>query len=240
MIRNTCKYGRSMVLAGFLMIMPATGIAGSEIAVTGSAKAKVPPDYATMDVNMQHLADRAVEATDRVASIHKNVMDSLQKLGFGESDVVTTNYRVAPHWERIRDKKPKFLGYLANHQLTVQIADMKMIGKVVDAVIEAGATSVSDVKFVTEYAESLQNDVLAAAVRQAHRRAKTIALSAGGSLGEMIEISTKGAANVLRREIGQEMYAEEITTAFDKTRVIPRRITVSITVVGRWHFVTPE
>ena len=230
----------SFILAAFFVTYSASGVVASEISVTGSAKAKAPPDYATLDVNIQNLADRAEEATERIASIHNKVMESLQRIGLGESDVATTKYMVGPHWERLRDKKPKFLGYRASHQLTVQIRDMAAIGKVVDAVIEAGATSVSDVKFITEFADSLQDAVLDAAVRQAYRRAKRIALSSGGKLGEMIELYTEGAAKVRRQDIGREMFADDVTGSSWSTTLIPRMNTISITVFGRWRFVKSD
>jgi uncharacterized protein YggE len=240
MARNLRAYLQSVVLAGLIMIIPVAGVTGGEIAVTGSAKAKVPPDYATLDVNMQHLADRGGEATERVALIHQDVMASLAKVGIQESDVTTSHYRVGPQWERVRDKKPKFLGYLAQHRLTVQIRDMKLVGTVVDAVIGAGATSVGDVKFVAEYADSLQDAVLAAAVRQAHGRARTIALSAGGELGDVIEISTSSAARLIKREVDQEMLPAQVSISAMSTAVIPSMITVSVTIFGRWQFVESE
>lgn len=226
--------GLVLVLSGALAL-PAGAEIEHEIAVTGSAVAAVEPKYATINVRISSQSKKAAEATRRTAEIHQNVVNAIGELDV--LDVRTQDYRVAPQWKRDERNQPeKFLGYVANHTVLVSLSEIEIVGQVVDAAIQAGAVDVGSIQFHAEITDSLRQATLDAAVGQARSRAETIAAAAGGSLGELIEVSTADAARAMRMEIPRG-YTMADCCAGSPTRITPGAKRIEFTVLARWRFV---
>ena len=64
-----------------------------------------------------------------------------------------------------------------------------LIGRAIDAAVQAGADEVQSITFSSSRYEALRQQALAVAVGNARRDAEIMARAAGGRLGQLIEVS---------------------------------------------------
>jgi uncharacterized protein YggE len=202
------------------------------ISAAASATVNAPADYATIDVIISSLSQKAVESTQDVATIHTKVEAALTRLSIKAEDVTTTNFRVGPEYSRNdRGQQGEFKGYRTDHHVLVKVRKMDQTGAAIDACIEAGASRVGDVRFVTEPSDERYETLLAEAVKRARARAETMATAAGGKLGDLIALNLGGAPNPRRQPAVMSAYSD------NSTQLNPGQNQFSVTVSGRWAFI---
>jgi uncharacterized protein YggE len=209
----------------------------SEIAVTGYGMAAAKPDYATIEIPISVLRGKAEEATQAAAMRYDSLISTLGRLGIGEDDYSTMQYRVSPEWERDdRGRQGKFRGYAAMHRLRVRVRDLVMVGRILDAAVGVGMTQISEVRFYSSKADSLSKAALADAVRDARARAEIMADALGGSAGPLIELATESAARIGGRNVIEEERVQALSLKSGIVKVAPQEVMTKVVVVGRWEF----
>jgi uncharacterized protein YggE len=109
------------------------------------------------------------------------------------------------------------------------------VGRVVDAALAKGANQINSLQFYSSKADSVRRAALAAAVANSRADAEALARAAGGSLGQLIEITT---GYMPPRPLTMEATGM-VAMAKDRvqTPIEPGEQTVTAMVTTRWTFV---
>jgi hypothetical protein len=196
--------------------------------VRGEGEVKAKPDvaYATLGVITE--GKRAQEAAAANAALTQKVMDAVRRQGVAEKDMQTSNFSVQPRYENRPNREPVIVGYQVSNQVRVTVRDLNKVGQVIDTGLDAGANNIYGLNFALEERARYTTDALTGAVREARRKAETLAAAAGVRLQGIVQLVEDGAARVPILQDRMEM-----SMARAATPVAPGEITVtaSVTVV---------
>lgn len=203
----------------------------SEIIVSGTGISFASPDFAKLDINIEYVSKKAETAVERTASLYEKVVVALEEIGITSENINTINYYVNQHWEMKQNREREFIGYKAIHRISVRIPELNQVGKIIDASVSAGVTQIGGLKFESSNTDSMQHAALAMAVRQARKRAETMAEAAGGHLGSLIELSTESS---FRSSLAADMSISELNVG---TQLSPGDNIMRVNVQGKWKFI---
>ncbi len=160
------------------------------VRVTADASTEAEADAAEVVLAVEARAADPSAARRDVADGVSSVRDALTGMNLSEEDVRSTDYTIREERSPSEDREEPL--HLARHELTVSVDDVDRAGEVIDAAVDAGATSVSDVRFTLsqERRDELKDEALAQAMNRSRSRAETVAEAGGVSLGEVRSVST--------------------------------------------------
>jgi hypothetical protein len=211
-------------------------VAVPTVVSSGQGETKIVPDRARLEVSVQTRGATAADAGAQNARKQQSVLDALRKVGFTSDQLSTVNYNLFPEMQYDRNgQSPRVTGYNATNTVRIDIRDIGMIGKAIDASLEAGANMISSLSFYASNTDSARRGALASAVARARSDADAIAAAAGGTVGALIEISTSDFAPPViynRAAMASDM-AGKMAMA---TPIEPGEQTVTAVVNARWTF----
>ncbi len=181
----------SMLAAAFLIFnMAGTNLAEAAepntIAVSGRAEQEVAPDMAYVDLGITVRADDAETARAGEAEAAARIRKSLLGLAITDDDIQNTGYYLYQEYkttrsgERIADK------YVLKSTLKITVNDLNKLSGVIDKTVKAGATNISNVTFALSSKNTVQRQLLAAAVENARSKAAIVANAGNRVLGNML------------------------------------------------------
>lgn len=173
------------------------GAPPSGISINGEGLVKAKPDMATVQVVVDVSNKNVGEAQSDAATRMNNVMAKLKEQGVADDDIKTSQFAIYPQYDYTPGREQGTLvGYRVVNGVAVTIKQLDKVGKVLDAVVAAGATRVDSVAFSIADPTPLQSQARAAAVKQARTRAEELAKAAGVSLGKVTSISESTAGAI--------------------------------------------
>lgn len=225
----------SVALAGVPVLgsqIPAT--AAPQIVVTGTGRATVTPDRATIFIGVQTRGASASAAGSENARRQRGILDTLRRVGVGGGQISTMNYNVSPElqYSQTGQAPPKITGYVVSNTVRVELHAIDDVARVIDAALAKGANDISSLQLHSSKADSARRAALAAAVLDARADAESLAQAAGGSLGRLLELAT---AEPSARPVSVMMSPR--MGAADKTPIEAGEQTVTAVVTVRWAFV---
>lgn len=216
----------------------------AEITATGRGEVSVTPDRATVMVSVETRAASAAAAAAENSAKMATVQQSLRRAGLAPSDVMTFGYSVGQDprtMMRVGPDAPRGpIEFLARNTVRATIRRIDDVGKVIDAALAGGATSISSVQMTSPNTDDARRTALSQAAAQAQRDAETLARAAGGSLGRLLSMSSSPIGPF--GSFGGDSYAmgSDIALAgmsMYPTMFNPRDVMVSVTAFGRWEFI---
>lgn len=236
---------RSLFYAALAIVMPlglfaqapATGTPlQSVLSTSGQGEAKLSPDRASVMVNVQTRAATAAAAAADNAARTKAVFDAMSRLGLPKDQVTTEGYSVYPEMQYGRDgAAPRVTGYVATNTVRVETRRVDQAGAIIDAALGAGANLINGVSFYAESIDVARRQAITAAVASARADADAMAKAAGGSVGDLIELSTGGPTVPPRPMF--DASARMRAQVAEATPISPGQQTVTVFVTARWRFV---
>jgi uncharacterized protein YggE len=216
-----------------------TVVAASPALITsGQGEAKVTPDRASILVNVQTRGLTAAAAGADNAQRTKAVLDALAKLGLPKEQLSTEGYSVYPEMAYDRNGgTPRVTGYVVTNTVKAETKQPAQVGAMVDAALSAGANMINSLSFYAASIEGPRREAIALAVANARADADAMARAAGGSLGNLLELSTQGPTIPPRPMYEMAMAARKGVADQVQTPVNPGQQTVSVYVTSRWQFV---
>lgn len=202
------------------------------IVASGQGEVTLRPDRATVSVTIRTIAPEPDEASSRNLAIAEAVTSAIEALDLEPDSLRSTGVRIGPNRE-YTPEGPRDAGYFAQRSLRVTTNELSDVGRIIQAAVGAGATSVDGVAYSSSEEESARAEALARAVEKARADAAVIATAAGGRLGSVILLSTEGVA-VPRPMVEGEMMA--LGRSADQSMPEPEDLTVTAQVHGRWVF----
>lgn len=207
----------------------------ASISTSTQQDAKVAPDRATLAISVQTKAAPAAAAAADNAKKQTAVISALRATGLTNEQIYTTGYSVQPDYQYPPNKEPKFIGYVVTNTVTTDIRDLKAVGKIIDAALEAGANQIGSPEFYASNTDSARQHAVALAIAKSRADAQVAARAAGGSLGELLEMNISGD-RVMPPPM-PIMYKAMASGVADQTPINPGDQTIIVNVSTRWKFI---
>ena len=206
------------------------------IEVSGNGEAKVTPDRALIYIGVQTKGRTAALAGQENARLATAVLEAVRAAGIAREQIGTMNYSVNPSYRYYPDgRKPELTGYDASNTVRIEVRNLELVGKVIDASLGAGANNISGINFFASQIDATKREALGAATTDARLSADVMAKAAGGTLGALVNVTSQ------MQEIARPMPMAMLTRArvadAETPVVAPTEQTVTATVIGRWQFI---
>ncbi|HVE78072.1 MAG TPA: SIMPL domain-containing protein [Gemmatimonadaceae bacterium] len=216
------------------MVMPTIP---PQIVTSGRGETKVAPDRALLDMGVQTRANTAAAAGAENARVQTAIIDAVRRLGIAPEQISTAGYNVYPEMrERPDNAAPRITGYVVNNTVRVEIRKLDQIGPVIDAVLAAGANMINSLSFYVSNETEPKRRALSDAVRDARAEAEALATAAGGTLGELLELSTS-QGGFPRPMYDMAMARGGAVAQAAPTPIQPGEQSLVVMVSARWRFV---
>ena len=180
------------VLAAALLVFSVAGTnlaAAAEpntIAVSGMAEQEVAPDMAYIDVGINVRADDAETARTQEAQIASQIRRALLGLAITDNDLQNTSYYLYQEYKVDRNGVRTADKYVLDSSIKVTVKDLDKLSQVIDNVVEAGATNLSNITYALSTQNIIQRQLLATAVENARDKAAVVANAGSRTLGNML------------------------------------------------------
>lgn len=180
------------VLAAALLVFSVAGTnlaAAAEpntIAVSGMAEQEVAPDMAYIDVGINVRADDAETARTQEAQIASQIRRALLGLAITDNDLQNTSYYLYQEYKVDRNGVRTADKYVLDSSIKVTVKDLDKLSQVIDNVVEAGATNISNITYALSTQNIIQRELLATAVENARDKAAVVANAGSRTLGNML------------------------------------------------------
>ncbi|MDM8111624.1 SIMPL domain-containing protein [Phascolarctobacterium faecium] len=180
------------VLAAALLVFSVAGTnlaAAAEpntIAVSGMAEQEVAPDMAYIDVGINVRADDAESARTQEAQIASQIRRALLGLAITDNDLQNTSYYLYQEYKVDRNGVRTADKYVLDSSIKVTVKDLDKLSQVIDNVVEAGATNISNITYALSTQNIIQRQLLATAVENARDKAAVVANAGSRTLGNML------------------------------------------------------
>ncbi|MEO7964273.1 MAG: SIMPL domain-containing protein [Gemmatimonadaceae bacterium] len=212
------------------------------LTTSGQGEAKVTPDRASVMVNVQTRALTAAAAAADNATRTRAVLDAIGKLGLAKDQLSTEGYSVYPEMRYDKDGgSPKVAAYVVTNTVRAETKRPEQAGAIVDAALTAGANMINGLSFYASSIDEARRQAITAAVASARADAEAMARAAGGSLGELLDLSTGGPTIPPRPMYDVSMMRGKVASMqAEATPVNPGQQTVTVFVTARWAYVGPR
>lgn len=180
------------VLAAALLVFSVAGTnlaAAAEpntIAVSGMAEQEVAPDMAYIDVGINVRADDAETARTQEAQIASQIRRALLGLAITDNDLQNTSYYLYQEYKVDRNGVRTADKYVLDSSIKVTVKDLDKLSQLIDNVVEAGATNISNITYALSTQNIIQRQLLATAVENARDKAAVVANAGSRTLGNML------------------------------------------------------
>ena len=180
------------VLAAALLVfsVASTNLAAAAepktIAVSGMAEQEVAPDMAYIDVGINVRADDAETARTQEAQIASQIRRALLGLAITDNDLQNTSYYLYQEYKVDRNGVRTADKYVLDSSIKVTVKDLDKLSQVIDNVVEAGATNISNITYALSTQNIIQRQLLATAVENARDKAAVVANAGSRTLGNML------------------------------------------------------
>jgi uncharacterized protein YggE len=203
--------------------VPETG--RRQIVVNGVGRLEVSPDQASVTVGVQLQRRTAAEAMSEANRVATQIAARLQRVGLRREDMRTSAIQVSPVYAGGQQgAPPRVTGYRASHTLALNIRNLDLVGRAIDAAVEAGANTILGISFGLQDPSRVRNEALALAVRDARAKADAIAQAAG--------LRIIGIERIVESESDVRPFVTQLEAGLVRapTPVEPGMVTVSVMV----------
>ena len=208
-----------------------------QITVSARGEVQVAPDRARVQVGVETQAKTAAAAAAENNRKQAAVLASIRALGVPAAQITTLNYSVSPV-QRYDDKDRRVVidGYQVSNIIQVVSDKLEQAGPIIDAALANGANRVAGLDLLVKDPSNARDAALIPAVESARRQAIVAAKAAGGTLGELLEISVNEFERPQPRQRMVEM-ARMDAAAATPTPLSEGMSSVAVSVSTRWRFV---
>lgn len=208
-----------------------------QIVTSAQGEARATPDRATVMIGVQTRATTAAAASAENSRKQRAVIDAIRAKGIPQSQIATSSFNVIPEtrYDREGQAAPRTISYLVSNVVTVDVRRIDLVGPVIDAALAAGANQINSLTFAVSAADSVRRVALASAVIKARADADAIARAAGGSLGQLLELT---ATDMYSPPTPRPMFAMAKAVG-DEASQVPVEAgeeVIRASVLARWQF----
>jgi uncharacterized protein YggE len=216
-------------LAGVGLPDPAQGQARQAtddvVTVNGTGVVTTTPDRAELGFGVVSQGQTARAAIAANGTAANRIVAALRAAGVAAADIQTQQVSLEPHYT---EDEQRITGYTAHTAVSAAIRQLARAAAVIDAVVAAGANSVSGPMLTRSDATTLYRDALAEAVEDATGKAGVLAAAAGVRLGAIVSVVEAGASPVT--PVAERMAAADAPEIEPGTQQIAAMVTVTFAI----------
>ncbi len=189
----------ALAVAASALALPATGLAAAEVALKADGpvvelsvfeSVTVAPDIATIGAGVTTEALTATEALRTNSAEMAKVIAKLKAMGIADKDIQTTGINLNARYDYDRDSQRQiFRGYQASNRVSVILRKIEDTGRVLDALVAAGANDLNGPSFSIENDEAAKDAARKRAIERAQARVKAYADLFGYDGAKVLAIS---------------------------------------------------
>ena len=192
------------------------------------------PDIATISAGVSTQAPTAVAALRQNSVEMRRVINRIKALGVAEKDIQTSGINLNARYDYDRDNQRQvFRGYEVSNRVSVELRDIERIGRVLDALVEAGATDLGGPSFRLENDEAAKATARRSAMERARGQALEYAQLAGYSGLRLLEVSEsiQGSGPMPPQPVSARMVAMDAAEA----PVQPGQVSTGVSVTVKYE-----
>jgi uncharacterized protein YggE len=158
------------------------------IRVHGDATVSARPDRVQMDIGVITQGTTSQAASDLNAKQSSAVIEQLRTF-VAPANIKTINFSVNPNYQFPNEGgTPVVRGYTANNTVRIEIDDLSLLRKVIDAATKSGASNVNRLTFMLRDEAGARAEALSKAATQARAAAEALATSLKLKLGQVLRL----------------------------------------------------
>jgi uncharacterized protein YggE len=158
------------------------------VRVHGDATVSVQPDRVQLDVGVISQSSTSQGAADLNAKQSRTVIDTLKAV-LPAGNIRTVNFSVNPNYKYSKDGSPPTIqGYTANNTVRLELDDLSLLRRLIEAATAAGASNVNRVNFMLRDESKVRAEALAKAADQARAGAVALADRLHVKLGRLLRV----------------------------------------------------
>jgi hypothetical protein len=155
--------------------------------VTGTGRIRVAPDSVSFSVGVATEAASVSQALRENSQKAEAVISALKSRGVRSEEIQTSGLSI-----RQRNEEGRKPGYLVENVVTVTRKDVKAVGELLEAAVNAGANQASGPTFSVADEVGRRDRAFELAYQDARARATKLATVSGRSLGEVVCVAEGG------------------------------------------------
>ena len=184
-----------VVFPGLAVAQPQVIPPQPTIVVNGEATVRRAPDRAYVTFATETRAAKPDAAQQANARAMEKVRDELRDARIPADAIRTTAFNLREDVDWVNGSRvPR--GYVVTNALEVRVDNLQQLGELLDDVVDAGATSVSGIRFDLKERESAEREAMRLAVADARGRAEAAASGADVRIVRIQTIEEQGGGPV--------------------------------------------
>lgn len=197
---------------------------GTRLDVVATGEVARVPDIVRINAGVTTQAQTASDAIRQNAEQMRSVRAALRRAGVAERDIQTSTINLNAEWRHAENSAPQFAGYRANNIVNVRFRDVANAGRILDALVQAGANQIDGPMFAIERPEAGLDEARTQALANARQRADLYARSLGMRVTRILSVSEAGGMMPV------PMYARLQAQDVSATNVAPGEQTLSVSL----------
>lgn len=174
--------------------------------ISAEALVQRAPDIANFSAGVVTQAKSAGDALTANARQMDAVIATLKRTGVADRDIQTASLNLQPQYyypqreprpsDATRPQEPqapRIIGYEARNNVQVRVRRLGEMGRVIDALVGAGANQIDGPNFMLENQDSALDEARTEAVKKGRARAELYARAAGMRVSRILSMSEGGA-----------------------------------------------
>jgi len=161
--------------------------AGGVITVNSRESVNVVPDMAEIVIGVTNQDPDAKACQEKNSESVTALIETLKSMEIAEKSIQTTNYSLSTQndW----NDNGQIIGYEMTTELTVGDIELKQVGDILEAAVNAGANEIRSVSYLSSQYDLSYQKALQLAVEKAGEKARVLAEAGGATLGPVAEIT---------------------------------------------------
>lgn len=179
--------------------VPAIAQGSTLLTVSADGRSTRTPDLAFYSAGVTTQGRTAAEALAANSTAMTRVFVALKKAGIADRDMQTSNINLNPVYSNAVIgpngqvvQEARITGYQASNQVSIKQRNLKAMGSVIDALVDAGANNINGPSFQLDKADEAQDEARVAAMAKARARADLYARASGLRVVRIVSISETG------------------------------------------------
>jgi uncharacterized protein YggE len=123
------------------------------------------------------------------------VRAALRRAGVAERDIQTSSLNLNPDFAYEQNQPPRLLAYQASHQLSVRLRNVGTAGRIIDALVAAGANQVSGPTLQVDRPDAALDEARTRALAAGRQRADLYARSLGMRVVRLLSVGEGAQAD---------------------------------------------
>lgn len=183
----------------FIALLPACFLnAGTQevpkLTLTASATILKPADELQLKIGVVTYGETAQAALAENNTKMNQIFENLTKINLSENDYETNQFTINPTYTPVPKDPPPFWkqsinGYEVINTILIHTSQLEMAGTIIDLANQAGANTISDIRFTLSNSRNYWTEALTAAGYNAVSDAQAIARATGVNLVRVLSIS---------------------------------------------------